>query len=76
MSINKSILQQEISQAGLKVTPQRIAVLEAVISLGNHPTVDEIVEHIKDYHPSIATGTVYKSLEAMKEKGLIKKSNH
>lgn len=66
-------LQQMIADSGLKVTPQRIAILEALVDLDNHPTVDEIVDYIKDHHPSIATGTVYKTLETMKGKGLITK---
>lgn len=71
--MNRTELQKEISEAGLKVTPQRIAILEALVELANHPTVDEIINHIKEHHPSIATGTVYKTLETMKDKGLIMK---
>lgn len=71
--MNRTELQKEISEAGLKVTPQRIAILEALVELANHPTVDEIIAHIKEHHPSIATGTVYKTLETMKDKGLIMK---
>jgi len=71
--MNRAELQKEISEAGLKVTPQRIAILEALVELANHPTVDEIIAHIKEHHPSIATGTVYKTLETMKDKGLIMK---
>lgn len=71
--MNRKELQKEISEAGLKVTPQRIAVLEALVEMANHPTVDEITAHIKEHHPSIATGTVYKILETMKDKGLIMK---
>jgi len=66
-------LTARLSEAGLKITPQRIAVLEAVIELRNHPTAENIIEFIKANHPNIATGTVYKSLETYVEKGLIKK---
>ena len=71
--MNRTEIQHELSKAGLKVTPQRIAVLEALMNLDNHPTVDEIVEHVKEHHPSVATGTVYKTLEILKKKGLINK---
>jgi Fur family transcriptional regulator, peroxide stress response regulator len=63
----------KLSQAGLKITPQRIAVLEAVIDLRNHPTAENVMDFIKANHPNIATGTVYKTLETFVEKGLIKK---
>jgi Fur family peroxide stress response transcriptional regulator len=62
-----------LSGSGLKITPQRIAVLEAVIELRNHPTAENVIEFIKSNHPNIATGTVYKTLETFVEKGLIKK---
>ena len=58
---------------GLKVTPQRLAVLEAVFELGNHPTAEKITEYIKRNHPNIAIGTVYKTLETYVEKGIVKK---
>jgi len=63
----------KLSQAILKITPQRIAVLEAVVELRNHPTAENVIDFIKTNHPNIATGTVYKTLETFVEKGLIKK---
>ncbi len=57
----------------LRVTPQRIAVLEALLELRNHPTAENIIEYIKKNHPNIATGTVYKTLETFVEKGMIGK---
>jgi Fur family peroxide stress response transcriptional regulator len=62
-----------LSGNGLKITPQRIAVLEAVMELRNHPTAENVIEFIKTNHPNIATGTVYKTLETFVEKGLINK---
>jgi Fur family peroxide stress response transcriptional regulator len=58
---------------GLKVTPQRIAILEAIVELNNHPTADNIIEYIRQKHPNIATGTVYKVLETLVSSQLIKK---
>ena len=62
-----------IIEKGLKVTPQRIAVLQAIFKLNNHPTADNIIEFIRKNHPNIATATVYKVLDAFTENGLIKK---
>lgn len=58
---------------GLKVTPQRIAILEAVIVLNNHPTVEQIIDYIRKNHPNVATATVYKVLDALVENELIKR---
>ncbi len=63
----------DLKASNLKVTPQRMAVLEALNSLKNHPTADNIKEYVVKNHPNIAVGTIYKTLETFVEKGLIKK---
>jgi Fur family transcriptional regulator, peroxide stress response regulator len=63
----------DIKGSNLKVTPQRMAVLEALNNLKNHPTADNIKEFVVQNHPNIAVGTIYKTLETFVEKGLIKK---
>lgn len=63
----------DLRNSNLKVTPQRIAVLEALNRLKDHPTADKIKEYVMKNHPSIAVGTIYKTLETFVEKGLIKK---
>ncbi len=71
--MNVEKLSSKLTEKGLKVTPQRIAVLEAVMQLHNHPTVDNIIEYIRVNHPNIATATVYKVLDALVQNQLIKK---
>ena len=60
-------------EKGLKVTPQRIAILEAIFQLNNHPTAENIIDYIRKNHPNIATATVYKVLDALVANELIKK---
>lgn len=64
-------IKTKLSEKGLKVTPQRMAILQAIYSLNNHPTADNIIDFIRKNHPNIATATVYKVLDALNEKGLI-----
>lgn len=71
--MNAENLSSKLTEKGLKVTPQRIAVLEAVMQLHNHPTVDNIIEYIRSNHPNIATATVYKVLDALVQNELIRK---
>jgi len=63
----------DLRDSNLKVTPQRIAVLEALNNLKNHPTADKIKEYVIKNHPSISVGTIYKTLETFVDKGLVKK---
>lgn len=66
------VLRNKLIEKGLKVTPQRLAILEAVMDLSNHPTADDIMATIKVKNPNISLGTVYKVLDTFVEKGLIK----
>jgi len=56
-----------LKDKNLKVTPQRIAVLDAVTKLGNHPSAENVIDFIKINHPNIAVGTIYKTLETFVE---------
>jgi Fur family transcriptional regulator, peroxide stress response regulator len=71
--VKKGNIGIELKNNNLKVTPQRIAVLEALTSLKDHPTADKIKEYVVKNHPNIAVGTIYKTLETFVEKGLVKK---
>ncbi|MBW8324401.1 MAG: transcriptional repressor [Prolixibacteraceae bacterium] len=65
--------RNKLIEKGLRITPQRLAIFEAILKLNNHPTADDIAASIKQDNPNIATGTVYKVLESLVENGLIKK---
>ena len=66
-------IRNKLSEKGLKVTPQRVSILEAIYNSNNHPTADDIIGIIHKSHPNIATGTVYKVLDTLVENQLIKK---
>ncbi|MCC7318475.1 MAG: transcriptional repressor [Bacteroidales bacterium] len=63
----------QLKEAGLKVTPQRLTIFEAVVELKNHPSAENVIDHIKTKHPNISVGTVYKVLNSLVENGLLKK---
>jgi Fur family peroxide stress response transcriptional regulator len=73
MELRTEQINQKLRDAGMKVTPQRYAILEAVLEMGNHPTADQIIDYIRKTHPGIATGTVYNVLDIMVDKGLVKR---
>jgi len=58
---------------GLKVTPQRIAILEVALTLKNHPTADNVIDYIRLSYPHVSIGTVYKSLQLFVTKGILNK---
>ncbi len=66
-------IRNRLAEKNLKVTPQRVAILEAIITLNNHPTADNIIDFIRNTHPNVAIATVYKVLDVLVANNLIKK---
>lgn len=71
--MSDSQIRELLKQKGLKVTPQRVAIYEAIVKLKNHPTAENISDNIKKNHPNISVGTVYKVLDSLVENQLLKR---
>ena len=56
---------------GLTPTIQRLAVLEYLQSTTSHPTADVVLAHVQKKHPTISRATVYNTLEALTQAGVI-----
>lgn len=69
---NKPVIKILVEN-GLKVTPQRIAVLEVMLTLNNHPDADNVIDYIRLNFPHVSIGTVYKTLETFVIKGILKR---
>ena len=67
------LFREKLKEKGLKVTPQRVAIYEAIVTLKNHPTAENVMEYIKANHPNISVGTVYKVLDSLVENKLLKR---
>ncbi len=65
--------REKLQEKGMKVTPQRVAIYEAIVKLNNHPTAEIVIDYIKANHPNISVGTVYKVLDSLVENELLKK---
>lgn len=63
-------IAEKLRSAGLKVTPQRLAILN-IISSGGHFTGEQIYESIKKVEPGISLSTVYNTLETLTEYGIL-----
>ena len=40
-----AFLREKLQEKGLKVTPQRVAIYEAIVQLENHPTAENVIEY-------------------------------
>lgn len=54
---------------GLKMTPQRLAILEYLDGNTTHPTAEDIYRAVKKKHPTLSFATVYNTLQALIEMG-------
>jgi Fur family transcriptional regulator, peroxide stress response regulator len=68
--LNRLLAQFEAS--GRRVTRQRIAVCEALLAHGGHPTAAEVFQRIHAAHPAISQATVYNTLAVLEELSLIR----
>lgn len=64
-------LAQLCRDCGLKVTPQRMAVLSALIGTDAHPTADMVFQQIRDRFPGLSFDTVNRSLQTFVQTGLL-----
>ncbi len=66
---------QKYRNIGIKLTPQRLAVLEFLEGNKSHPSAEDIYRAVKNRYPMISLATVYNILETLKEKGLVQELN-
>ncbi len=71
MNINE--VGKRLKESGLRVTPQRVAVLEALMEGNNHPSADDVVRIVREQYPNIAVGTIYHILDNLVQKGILNK---
>ncbi|UCG55199.1 MAG: transcriptional repressor [Dehalococcoidia bacterium] len=61
----------KLSRRGYRLTPQRMMILEAVEAANDHISADEIYSRVCDRYPHLNISTVYRTLELLKELGLV-----
>ena len=66
-------LLTRLAASGRRVTAQRLAVCEALLAHGGHPTTTEIWRRVHGVHPSISQATVYNTIATLEELRLIQK---
>jgi Fur family transcriptional regulator, peroxide stress response regulator len=60
-------------KGGLAVTPQRLAIIRALLTSAEHPRADTVYEVVRREHPHISLATVHRTLETLCEIGEARK---
>jgi Fur family peroxide stress response transcriptional regulator len=58
-------------EAGMAVTPQRIAIYRALLEANDHPNPEAIYTRVRTTMPSVSLATIYKTLDALVRLGLV-----
>lgn len=61
-----------LKDSGVRITPQRHAILEYLVVSDSHPTADEIYKALEHKFPNMSVATVYNNLRVFRKTGLVK----
>jgi Fur family peroxide stress response transcriptional regulator len=61
-----------LREAGLRVTPQRIAVYSELVRAHDHPTAADLFVRLRLDMPSLSQATIYNTLQVMAGMGLVR----
>ena len=62
----------ELKRAGLKLTPQRMAIVRELAGDETHPTAQELFERLRPSFPTMSFATVYNTLDTLATHGLVR----
>lgn len=65
------MLSTRLREKGLRVTQQRVAVLEYLLATPKHPTAEEVGAAVNRAVPTASRASIYNVLHSLKESGLI-----
>jgi Fur family peroxide stress response transcriptional regulator len=73
---NLETLTTTLQQAGMRLTPQRLAVCKLLVENDTHPTAAAIYESLRPQYPSLSLATVYNTLETLVNLGAVNVLGH
>ncbi|MFD1389735.1 peroxide-responsive transcriptional repressor PerR [Alkalibacillus flavidus] len=75
MTVSEERMQEALTtlkSSGVRITPQRHAVLEYLMHSMEHPTADEIYKALESKFPNMSVATVYNNLRVFLDIGLVR----
>ncbi|MCQ2508748.1 MAG: transcriptional repressor [Dorea sp.] len=76
MAISREEFKGKLKAKGLKVTTQRLLVLEVLAThKDSHMTAEDIYEFVKEDYPEIGLATIYRTVQLLLEMQLVDRIN-
>lgn len=63
---------EQLKTTGVRITPQRHAILAYLVESMGHPTADDIYRALEPKFPSMSVATVYNNLKMFIEAGMVR----
>ena len=63
---------KKLRSKGVRITPQRVAMLEFLAIVDTHPTAEEILTELTREYPQVSVATVYNNLNLFIKEGVVK----
>ena len=74
MSAQLTQLQHDLRADGLRITPQRRAILDVLCGASDHPTAEEILVRARARDATVSQATVYRALAALEKSGAVSRN--
>ncbi len=72
MTVRADSVLADLKRAGLKLTPQRIAIVRELADDRTHPTAQALFDRLRPSFPKMSFATVYNTLDAFTKCGLVR----
>jgi len=69
-------IRRRFRACGVRLTPQRAAIYQALANTTAHPTAEALYTRVKKQHPMLSQNTVYYTLGTLKAAGLVHEVNY
>ncbi|UCD38164.1 MAG: transcriptional repressor [Fidelibacterota bacterium] len=68
-----TLFKSALKQASLRITSQRMAILEEILHSDQHRECDDIYSSLRAKHVSVSRATVYRTLDLLEQVGFVRK---
>jgi Fur family ferric uptake transcriptional regulator len=70
--VSATELKTALKQRGLRMTPQRRLILDAVESMHGHVSAEQVYQEVVRVFPDVNISTVYRTLEVLEDLGVVR----
>ncbi|MBE34130.1 MAG: transcriptional repressor [Opitutaceae bacterium] len=74
-TVSPQTFTRDLSDSGIRNTPQREVIYDSLLQKRDHPTADEVYARVKSKMPTISLATVYNCLETFVQRDMVRAVN-